>query len=64
MVNWRQWNLMDLFKRKSDLLAFLAMSLPETTVEEQLHLYELSSRPSAAGLLWSSQPGSIVCASC
>jgi 2-polyprenyl-3-methyl-5-hydroxy-6-metoxy-1,4-benzoquinol methylase len=41
MVNWRQWNLMDLFKEPDNLPAFLAMSLPETTVEEQLHLYEL-----------------------
>jgi 2-polyprenyl-3-methyl-5-hydroxy-6-metoxy-1,4-benzoquinol methylase len=41
MVNWRQWNLMDLFKEPADLPVFLAMSLPETTVEERLHLYEL-----------------------
>ncbi len=41
MVNWRQWDLMALFKEPEDLPAFLGMSLPELTVEEWLHLYEL-----------------------
>ena len=41
MVNWRQWDLMNLFKEPENLPVFLAMSLPETTVEEQLHLFEL-----------------------
>ena len=41
MVNWWQWDLMQLFKEPENLPVFLAMSLPETTVEEQLHLFEL-----------------------
>jgi 2-polyprenyl-3-methyl-5-hydroxy-6-metoxy-1,4-benzoquinol methylase len=41
MVNWRQWDLMDLFKEPDNLPMFLGMSLPETSVEEQLHLFEL-----------------------
>lgn len=41
MVQWRQWDLMSLFKNPADLPPFLAMSLPEATVEEQLHLFEL-----------------------
>jgi 2-polyprenyl-3-methyl-5-hydroxy-6-metoxy-1,4-benzoquinol methylase len=41
MVNWRQWQLMDLFKEPDNLPAFLGLSLPEITVEESLHLYEL-----------------------
>jgi ubiquinone/menaquinone biosynthesis C-methylase UbiE len=41
MVNWRQWDLMALFKEPDNLPAFLAISLPETTVEEQLRLFEL-----------------------
>lgn len=41
MVEWRHWDLMDLFKNREDLPAFLAMSLPELDVEEQLHLFEL-----------------------
>lgn len=41
MVNWRQWELLNLFKEPDDLPAFLAMSLPEVSVEEGLHLFEL-----------------------
>lgn len=41
MVNWRQWNLMALFKEPENLPAFLGMSLPETSMEEQLQLFEL-----------------------
>lgn len=41
MVAWRRWELMDLFKDPDDLPPFLAMSLPEASVEEQLHLFDL-----------------------
>ncbi len=41
MVAWRRWELMDLFKHPDDLPPFLAMSLPETSVEERLHLFDL-----------------------
>ncbi|MEA5595367.1 class I SAM-dependent methyltransferase [Rivularia sp. UHCC 0363] len=41
MVNWREWNLVDLFKEPDNLPAFIAMSLPESSVEEQLQLFEL-----------------------
>jgi 2-polyprenyl-3-methyl-5-hydroxy-6-metoxy-1,4-benzoquinol methylase len=41
MVNWRQWEVTDLFKEPDDLPAFLAMSLPEISVEDRLHMYEL-----------------------
>jgi ubiquinone/menaquinone biosynthesis C-methylase UbiE len=41
MVNWRQWEILDLFKDGDDLPAFWAMSLPEASVEERLALYEL-----------------------
>jgi len=41
MVNWRQWDLMGLFKEPNNLPVFLGMSLPEIAVEEQLHLFEL-----------------------
>jgi len=41
MVQWRHWELMDLFKNRDDLPAFLAMSLPELSIEEQLHTFEL-----------------------
>ncbi|AFY56296.1 methylase involved in ubiquinone/menaquinone biosynthesis [Rivularia sp. PCC 7116] len=41
MVNQGEWNLIDLFKEPDNLPAFIAMSLPESTVEEQLQLFEL-----------------------
>ncbi|MEA5515024.1 class I SAM-dependent methyltransferase [Nodularia sp. UHCC 0506] len=41
MVNWRQWELLDLFKEPDNLPTFLAMSLPDISIEERLHLYEL-----------------------
>jgi hypothetical protein len=41
MVDWRQWNLMSLFKEPDNLPAFLGMSLPESSIEEQLQLFEL-----------------------
>ncbi|WP_446419797.1 methyltransferase domain-containing protein [Coleofasciculus sp.] len=41
MVNWWQWDLMALFKDPDDLPVFLGMTLPELSVEEELHLFEL-----------------------
>ncbi|WP_017718698.1 class I SAM-dependent methyltransferase [Kamptonema formosum] len=41
MVNWRQWEVTDLFKEPDDLPAFLAMSWPEIALEDRLHMYEL-----------------------
>ncbi len=41
MVAWRRWDLMNLFKAPDDLPPFLAMSLPEASVEERLHLFDL-----------------------
>jgi ubiquinone/menaquinone biosynthesis C-methylase UbiE len=41
MVNWRQWDLMDLFKEPDNLPVFLAIALPEVSLEEQLRMYEL-----------------------
>lgn len=41
MVNWRHWELMDLFKDPDNLPVFLGLSLPEISTEERLHLYEL-----------------------
>ncbi|MEL7038409.1 MAG: class I SAM-dependent methyltransferase [Cyanobacteria bacterium J06592_8] len=41
MVNWRYWDVPGLFKEPDNLPAFLAMSFPELSPEEQLHLFEL-----------------------
>ncbi|HYW17852.1 MAG TPA: class I SAM-dependent methyltransferase [Nodularia sp. (in: cyanobacteria)] len=41
MVNWRQWELLDLFQEPDNLPTFLAMSLPDISIEERLQLCEL-----------------------
>jgi hypothetical protein len=41
MVEWRHWELMDLFKNRDDLPVFLAMGLSEISVEDELHLFEV-----------------------
>ena len=41
MVNWRQWELIDLFEDWENLPVFLGMSLPELSAENRLHLFEL-----------------------
>jgi SAM-dependent methyltransferase len=41
MVNWREWNVVDLFADPENLPAFLALTLPEATIEDELRLYEL-----------------------
>ncbi|MBD0346815.1 MAG: class I SAM-dependent methyltransferase, partial [Coleofasciculus sp. Co-bin14] len=41
MVNWREWELNDLFKTPDNLPVFLGLTLPELSVEERLHLFEL-----------------------
>lgn len=41
MVNWRQWQLRELFKEPDELPVFLELSLPDLSLEEQLYLFEL-----------------------
>ena len=41
MVAWRHWEINDLFKDVDELPPFLALSLPEISVEERLRLFEL-----------------------
>jgi ubiquinone/menaquinone biosynthesis C-methylase UbiE len=41
MVIFNGWDLMELFKEPNNLPAFLGMSLPNISVEERLHLFEL-----------------------
>ncbi|MTJ52448.1 class I SAM-dependent methyltransferase [Anabaena sp. UHCC 0253] len=41
MKNWRQWDLMNLFKEPDNLPAFLAMGLLEISPEDSLHFFEL-----------------------
>ena len=57
MVAWRRWDLMDLFKDPDDLPPFLAMSLPEASVEEQLHLFDLLHPLHRLFDFWCGNPG-------
>ncbi|MBR8828809.1 MAG: class I SAM-dependent methyltransferase [Gomphosphaeria aponina SAG 52.96 = DSM 107014] len=41
MVNWRQWDLMNLFQEPENLPTFLALTFPEISLEEKLHIVEL-----------------------
>lgn len=56
MVKWRQWELMDLFQDPNDLPSFLAMSLPDISVEEQLHLFELLQPTNRLLDFWCAHP--------
>lgn len=58
MVNWKEWNLMDLFENPADLPPFLAMSLPDCPMELQLHLYELCHAKNRLLDFWCAQPDS------
>ena len=37
MVNWRRWELMDLFKEPDNLPVFLGLGLEQASIEEKLH---------------------------
>lgn len=41
MVNWRDWNIYDLFQEADNLPVALALCLAEMSFEQQLQLYEL-----------------------
>lgn len=57
MFNWRQWDLFDLFVEEDKLPAFLGMSLPATSIEERLHLYELLNPIHRLLDFWVGHPG-------
>lgn len=61
MVNWRQWDLLDLFKEQDNLPAFLAMSLPEISTEERLHLFELLHPVNRLIDFWCAHPNQDEC---
>lgn len=41
MVNWRQWDVSELFKEPDNLPPIWSMGLASASVEEQLHIFEL-----------------------
>lgn len=41
MVNWRQWNILELFKDINELPIAITLDLADKPIEEQLHIFEL-----------------------
>lgn len=41
MVNWRSWDIMEVFADPDNLPMFWGMSLPDLTIEQRLHVFEL-----------------------
>jgi 2-polyprenyl-3-methyl-5-hydroxy-6-metoxy-1,4-benzoquinol methylase len=41
LLNWRDWDFRDLFKDPSNLPEYLDANLPDITIEQRLHIYEL-----------------------
>jgi 2-polyprenyl-3-methyl-5-hydroxy-6-metoxy-1,4-benzoquinol methylase len=41
MVNWRQWDLLELFKDINELPIEITLDLADKSIEEQLHIFEL-----------------------
>lgn len=56
MFEGHKWNLYSLFKDADNLPVFLGLSLPETSEEEQLYLYELLNPANRLLDLWCGHP--------
>ncbi|MBF2029560.1 MAG: methyltransferase domain-containing protein [Oscillatoriales cyanobacterium C42_A2020_001] len=57
MVNWWQWNLIELFKDFTELPVEVAFTLADKTPEEQLHLFELLHPYHRLLDVWCGHPG-------
>lgn len=57
MVNWWQWNLIELFKDFNELPVEIAFALADKSIEEQLHLFELLHPCYRLLDLWCGHPG-------
>jgi SAM-dependent methyltransferase len=57
MVEWRRWEVLDLFKDPDDLPALLAFSLPEASAQERLRMYELINPVNRLLDFWCGHPG-------
>ena len=58
MVNWRQWEITDLFQDPSNLPAFWSLSLAEASPRERLHVFELLHPVHRLLDFWCTDPGS------
>lgn len=58
MVNWRHWEITDLFKEPENLPAFWGVSLEGASLPEKLHLYDLLDPTSRLLDCWCTLPQS------
>lgn len=57
MVDWRQWDVTDLFKEPDNLPFFLGISLANATVQDKLRVYELLNPVHRLMDFWCTHPG-------
>jgi 2-polyprenyl-3-methyl-5-hydroxy-6-metoxy-1,4-benzoquinol methylase len=57
MVNWRRWDVVDLFQNRNNLPEIMARRLPESSAEEKLRLYELINPVNRLLDFWCGHPG-------
>ncbi|NJO77676.1 MAG: class I SAM-dependent methyltransferase [Cyanobacteria bacterium RM1_2_2] len=60
MVNWRHWEVADLFQEPDNLPLFWSMCLAEASIQERLHLYELLHPVNRLMDFWCAHPGMAV----
>jgi 2-polyprenyl-3-methyl-5-hydroxy-6-metoxy-1,4-benzoquinol methylase len=56
MTDWRNWDLLDLFDSVEDLPISVAMTIAESPIEDQLHMYELLHPVKRLLDLWCAHP--------
>jgi hypothetical protein len=59
MVNWWQWDMVELFENFSELPVEIGFALADKTIEEQLHLFELLHPYHRLLDLWCGNPGQL-----
>jgi len=57
MMNWRRWDLLNLFEDIEELPVTVALSLAEKSQEEQLHIFELLQPVHRLLDIWCGHPG-------
>ncbi|MBD2103012.1 bifunctional 2-polyprenyl-6-hydroxyphenol methylase/3-demethylubiquinol 3-O-methyltransferase UbiG [Leptolyngbya sp. FACHB-261] len=57
MVNWRSWEILELFQNPNELPMLLEMGLPDLTVEERLQLFDLLHPVHRLLDFWCAHPG-------
>ncbi|XPM53854.2 MAG: class I SAM-dependent methyltransferase [Leptolyngbya sp. IPPAS B-1204] len=59
MVNWRHWDVTELFNEPENLPFFWSVSLAEATVQDKLHVFELLHSVHRLMDFWCTHPGPV-----